>query len=75
VKAKDEADMLVAICAIFTKLPIDAKFRTLAFLTASTLKVGTDPISEALYEKAREARERRRRPRKVVPTGSEVKDG
>ena len=55
-KATEEANKLVAIAAIFVTLPRDARFRTLAFLTAATLKVATDPISEALYQKAAEAR-------------------
>lgn len=63
-KPTDEANKLVAIAAIFVTMPRDARFRTLAFLTASTLKVAHDPISDALYAEARMAREtRRRKPR------------
>lgn len=55
-KPTEEANKLVAIAAIFTTLPADARFRTLAFLTASTLQVGSDPISEALYAHAARVR-------------------
>jgi hypothetical protein len=66
-KATDEANKLVAIAAIFVTMPRAARFRTLAFLTASTLKVGTDPISEALYEHARNARNARTNAPRVKP--------
>ena len=66
-KATDEANKLVAIAAIFVTMPRDARFRTLAFLTASTLKVASDPISEALYAEAAKEREKRRRKPKAPP--------
>lgn len=73
-----ESEQLVAIAAIFVTMPLDARFRTLAFLTASTLKVASDPISEALYAHAAKARadaeavrEARRRKRVAPPIGED----